>query len=290
MRVSGMVLLLLFLCAGARAADESDPDELTTEERPAGIAPENTPSSSPAAIVPPVLVEPPTLTHPLPAEEARALGPARVVVVVTVGVDGAVSDLAIVEGSSHADPRLRDAALQAAHTARFQPATRDGAPVVVRLPFELTFEPPPAPEPPFVDGVALSAEAALSPSSAPPFDFPALGQSLAVGGALVLGASLLFTTFSGVTALDNAARQEELAKTPADVTAAETTRAFGTTLLIPFAGPFIALASAPDASTSLFTGLGGVAHLAGAGLLVAGGALLLAPLFLDPSAPPQAAE
>lgn len=292
---------LLLLSNGALAsdatADPAQPSAASVEAPPPPVSRPQVDDDdahaqpSAAAIVPPVLLEPPRLEHPLPPEEARALGPATVVVLVTVGIDGTPSDPSVVEDASHPDARLREAALRAASEARFQPATRGGEPLAVRLPFELTFEPPPLPEPPLVDGVALDVASALDESAAVrPFDPTALGQSLAVAGALVLGASVLFTTFSGVTSLDNATREEELAKTPAELANAEKTRAFGTMMLIPFAGPFLALPSAPDASTSLFSALGGAAHVAGAALLIAGGALVSAPLWWPAPQPADAHE
>lgn len=273
--------------AAAAAVDASaaeQPSEIGAEERPT--------EGAEAAVVPPSLLAAPALVHPLPSDEAHALGPASVVVLITVGADGQVTDAAVVDKDSHPDPRLREAALAAAKEARFQPATRGGEPLVVRLPFELTFEPPLAP--PLVDGVEVAATA-LAPGSADydagvPFDAATLGQSLLVGGALVLGASLLFTTFSGVTALDDATRQAELAKTDTETAAADKTRAFGTALLIPFAGPFLALPNTPDASTTLFTSLGGAAQVAGATVLVAGAALFAWPLFAGEAEPAAVVE
>ncbi len=267
--------LLVSLLAGA-------PPEANEPAVPApeGVADEAAVPAPDDVIVPPALLERPALVNPLPDEEARALGAAVVVLLVTVDTGGRVADAAVVEEASHPDERLRKAALAAAKQARFEPATRGGQPLTVSLPFELTFEPPPLP---VVDGVGIATRP-LPPLGAQldeeaVVDVAALGRSLVVGGALVLGAGLLFTTFSGVTALDDAARQEELAKTSAETAAAEATRAFGTALLVPFAGPFLALPSTPDASTALFTSLGGAAQLAGAALVVVGSGLWLWPLF-----------
>lgn len=287
--------LVIGLVAGGPAengirTDDGPPSALAETPKPAGDEPQL--GAEETEIVPPSLLEQPALVHPLSDADARALGPARVVVLVTVDVDGGVSDAAVLEEASHPDARLRGAALDAAKAARFQPATRAGKALTVRLPFALTFEPPVAP--PVVDGVGASAPA-FTPAGEEldadaPFDTVALAHSLVVGGALVLGASLLFTTFSGVTALDDASRQEELAKTDAEVAAANKTRTFGTTLLLPLAGPFLALPSTPDASTALFTSLGGTAQVAGVALIVTGASLWAWPLVAGGSGSPGAPE
>lgn len=308
MRLLHLSSCLLLLCSGGAlantAGDEGPPAGEVADADAHEVTPDPPSAEPPPAhdehtreqvdaqtIVPPVLVEAITVEHPLPVDEARALGPARVVVLLTVGVDGAVSDLGVVEEASHPDPRLREAALAAARRARFQPATRGGEALAVRLPFEIAFQPPPEAALPVLDGITLDAAHDLGDESATrPLDLVGLGQSVAVGGALVLGASLLFTTFSGVTALDDAARQEELAKTAAETAAAKSSHAFGTLMLIPFAGPFLAIPSSPDASTTLFAALGGAAHVAGAALLATGGALLLTPLLLESDAVVEPAE
>lgn len=274
----------------ATSPDGSEAAAGEVAEPGAAASPDRAPAPAPSAITPPALVTAPTLVNPLPVDEARALGPATVIVLVTVGEDGSVQDASVVEDGSHEDGRLRDAALAAVHETRFTPAMRDGAPLVVRLPFELTFQPPPPAAPPLLEGLSLDVAAPAGDADRPALDLPALGQSLLVGGALMAGAGLLFTTFSGVTALDNATRQDELAKTADERSAAETTRAYGTALLIPVAGPFLALPSSPDASSALFTALGGATHVAGLALLLTGGALALSPLWLGDEEPQTAAE
>lgn len=281
-----LLALLLALQAPAPSADApsvSDP----AAAAPADGAPASEaqpPAASTGAITPPSLVSSPTLVNPLPPDEARAVGPATVVVLVTIGEDGAVQEATVLDEPSHPDERLREVALSAAREARFSPALRDGAPLVVRLPFELVFQPPPPAAPPLVDGLSLEVGA---PAGVPgdTLDRAALGRSLVVGGALMLGAGLLFTTFSGVTALDNATRQDELAKSADERAAAEATRAYGGAMLIPVAGPFLALPNSPDASTALFSALGGATHIGGLALLLTGGALALSPLFVGDDAP-----
>lgn len=60
---------------------------------------------------------------------------------ITVGVDGLVSDVEVVESGGEA---FDAAVMEVARAARFEPARRDGVAVAVRLPFEYTF---PAVEP-----------------------------------------------------------------------------------------------------------------------------------------------
>lgn len=100
-------------------------------------------------VLPPVLLAQAELRYP--PEAGAEVG--DVVVMVTVGVDGTVLDGAVQSGPEvfHA------AALEAARSLRFTPATRDGRPVEVRLPASFHFAPPPPPEPapdrPYLDVV-----------------------------------------------------------------------------------------------------------------------------------------
>ncbi len=77
-----------------------------------------------------------------------ATGDATVVVLVTVGIDGAVDDVKVAAG----DEPFATAAVSAARTWTFDPATRDGKPVASRIKMEISFHPPvleeTPPEPP----------------------------------------------------------------------------------------------------------------------------------------------
>ena len=84
-----------------------------------------------------------------------ATGDAVVVVIVTVGLDGNVDDVKVATG----DEPFATAAVAAAKTWTFDPATRDGKPVAARIKMEVSFhapvveqpppeEPPPPPPPP----------------------------------------------------------------------------------------------------------------------------------------------
>lgn len=79
-------------------------------------------------------------------------------VLITIGVDGTVTD-AVVE----VDDEVSRAALEAARQFVFTPALVDGQPVAVRVTYTFTFEPPPPPEPEPEPVTASEPEAAAEP-------------------------------------------------------------------------------------------------------------------------------
>lgn len=92
-------------------------------------------------VVPPRLLTDATTTYP-----AGATGDATVVLTLTVGVDGAVRSAVPAEEN---EP-FSSAAVTAAQSWRFEPATRDGKPVASKIKIEIVFRPPievPDPDP-----------------------------------------------------------------------------------------------------------------------------------------------
>lgn len=72
-------------------------------------------------------------------------GAARVVLQIDVDEQGQPQNLSVL---TPPQPGFDEAALAAARTLRFQPATQGGKPVTVRLQYAVSFTPPPPPEPP----------------------------------------------------------------------------------------------------------------------------------------------
>lgn len=93
-------------------------------------------SAAPAA---PRIVSPKLLSDPDVAYPEGATGDAEITVLLLVGVDGGVTEATPEPGS--AEP-FRSAAEAAARTWRFEPATRDGAPVAARIKVLVVFRPP----------------------------------------------------------------------------------------------------------------------------------------------------
>ena len=87
-------------------------------------------------------LEPPTLVADSPAPWPHGLEgtPGEVTLELLVDAQGAVAEVKVVQAP--AEPRLTEAALQAAPGLRFTPATLGGTPVAVRLPFVYRFQPP----------------------------------------------------------------------------------------------------------------------------------------------------
>ncbi len=110
-----------------------------------------------AALATPTIVPP----HPQDAPEATyppdGKGDARVVLQIVVDADGAVTDVAVKEGSSP----FAEAAQAAVRTWKFSPATRDGAPISARISAVVTFHAP-------SQAPSTSAPTPSSPPSAPP--------------------------------------------------------------------------------------------------------------------------
>jgi TonB family protein len=90
-------------------------------------------------------------------------GEADVLLDITVGADGSVTDVVLVSGK---DP-FAAAALAAAWSWRFDPASRGGRPVAARIRYALRFTPPPPPEEPDGSAEAASAEGPVEPARTP---------------------------------------------------------------------------------------------------------------------------
>lgn len=133
------------------AVEEGDATEPAENHSPESEAPERAPG---AGVVPPRILSAPAPSFP---EQARAKGlvEGAVIVRVTVGVDGAVSEAEVLEAVGYG---FDEAALAAAHHYEFEPATRDGEPVAARVLLRIDFR---APEP-------AVAPAASTPATAVP--------------------------------------------------------------------------------------------------------------------------
>lgn len=122
------------------------------------------PPDSKADVVPPRLISEPTVEYP-----ADANGDALVVLAITVNVDGSVRTVRALEG---AEP-FASAAVRAAETWRFEPATRNGRPVAAIIRFEAAFRAPP-PEPP---ADAEHPEPASAPEAKPAHETTAAAKA-----------------------------------------------------------------------------------------------------------------
>lgn len=129
---------------------------------PAAAQQPEAPAEAPAAaprLVPPIAIEAAEPTYPPDARDAGVEG--AVVVLITVGADGSVTNTEIAQSAS---PLLDAAALEAAAKFRFEPARRDGVAMAARIPHRFDFRlpppaPPPAPPPPAAQVAALQEEA-----------------------------------------------------------------------------------------------------------------------------------
>lgn len=117
-----------------------------------------------------------------PAYPDGAEGDASVLLAVTVGADGSVRDLRVLEGT---EP-FAAAALRAVGAARFSPATRDGQPVAATIRFRVDFSkprrspPPPPAEPPTSE--ASSPDRGAAPTDEGPREVRVRGGRAAMRG------------------------------------------------------------------------------------------------------------
>jgi TonB family protein len=111
-------------------------------------------AGDPASIVPPRHLDAGEVPYP-----EGATGDATVVLTVVVDATGAVSEVSVREGA----PPFADAAVASVRSWRFEPATRDGVPVVARILAKVTFHAPPPPAPP-----PEPPRPPVTPSPAPP--------------------------------------------------------------------------------------------------------------------------
>lgn len=89
---------------------------------------------------------------------------------------------------------------------------------------------------------------------------------MTAGGFTTFGATYLLSAIVGAVRIDTA---EGAGTTPSNDQVADR-KAFGTRMFIPVVGPFIALPKVSTATGGLFTGLLGVAQVAGISLGIAG--------------------
>lgn len=126
---------------------------LSAQGQDAEAAPAASPALTPPSLLPGVA---PTLPElPVGSE------PTFVVLELTVDRDGSARDAVVIASGGG---ELDQAALAAVPELRFQPAMRDGTPIVARIPFRFTFQPKPPPPspPPSPPPVALPEEPAES--------------------------------------------------------------------------------------------------------------------------------
>ncbi|HZH03220.1 MAG TPA: TonB-dependent receptor plug domain-containing protein, partial [Myxococcaceae bacterium] len=98
-------------------------------------------------VTPPVVLRSPPLSHPLPDDEARALGPTQVALLLLITPTGEVAEASVIDEGSCPDVRVRESGLAYARALPFSPALRDGVPTAVRVPLTLSYAPPPVPLP-----------------------------------------------------------------------------------------------------------------------------------------------
>lgn len=126
-------LLLASLAAASAAADEQTSTPKTTTEPTATTAANEQPAETPPVFNAPHLKNLP----PAYSDVSRQLGEkGKVVVMALISKEGLLQDAKIVESSGF--PRLDVQAIDTVTAWRFEPATRDGKPVVgtVRIPLE----------------------------------------------------------------------------------------------------------------------------------------------------------
>jgi TonB family protein len=125
-----------------------------------------------AAAAPPLVVPPRPITAPAAPYPDGAHGDATVTLDVVVGRDGTITSGRVAEG----EEPFASAALAAMPSWRFEPATRDGAPMAARIRVRIEFHPPAPPvasasasaPPPSPPPSAPAPSASTAPSSAPP--------------------------------------------------------------------------------------------------------------------------
>jgi TonB family protein len=146
-----------------------------------------TPSSEGQAEV--WLTRSPVLRAPAPAYPVGQTTAATVVLALTVGKDGSVRDLSILQSGGAV---FDAAAAAAARRFSFTPAEVNGQPAAVKIPYTLTFTPPP---PPVVVHLPVPPSPAAPTAAAPP-PAPAGSEDVVVHGAPPRHADLTDVTIS----------------------------------------------------------------------------------------------
>lgn len=131
-------MALIPLLLGLLAFEAAGPDEQPPPPPPAEAEAEAGPEAD--ALIPPVPLGP--IEVPIPEDAPPFTEPILVRALLTIDEEGEVVGASIVEG---AGAPWDDAVLAAARTFRFEPASFQGVPVAVELPFDHRFLPPAAP-------------------------------------------------------------------------------------------------------------------------------------------------
>ncbi|XYH96892.1 TonB-dependent receptor domain-containing protein [Sorangium sp. So ce1128] len=165
-------------CRAVAAPDPPPPDAPPSREAPPAEPPRQAPPAEPSRAAPPAegLIPPAPLTPLAAGYPDGAHGDATVRLVLTVSADGTVRSAVAEEGP---EP-FASAAVAAATSFRFAPATRNGAPVAARIRVEVRFieaAPPPSATPP-----SATPPSAAPPSAAPPPPAPAPAPSSTAPG------------------------------------------------------------------------------------------------------------
>ncbi|QRN99048.1 TonB-dependent receptor [Archangium violaceum] len=139
---SGLLALLLVVLASPAGAQPAETGTLITREQEVraldgGLVVE-TPDAGMTTLTPPTLLTDAPAQYP----EGDWTGPRTVTLELLLTEQGTVERAEVVQG---AEAAFNDAAVRAATGLRFTPATLDGTPVSVRLPFTYRFEPPAEP-------------------------------------------------------------------------------------------------------------------------------------------------
>ncbi|MDH5492284.1 MAG: TonB family protein, partial [Myxococcales bacterium] len=145
-RVMAPIAAVLLLAASLPSPLAAQPSEPEPED-PAGE------QAAPPVILPPRLLEFVEADYP-EAAEAEGLE-AAVILEITIAVDGAVTEAAIVSPAGHGFDEAAEAAVR---LFRFEPATRDGEPMAAVIRYRYVFELR-APEPPAADPLEPAAPA-----------------------------------------------------------------------------------------------------------------------------------
>ncbi len=122
-----------------------------------------------AVLVPPKLVSAPDVPYP-----ETGTGDAVVVLELLIDEQGGVADVKVEEGDEPFASRAREGV----KSFRFEPATRDGAPIRARIRYKLSFTPPVvlAPEPPAAVETPKLAPGPAKPAPAKPTEIEVLGD------------------------------------------------------------------------------------------------------------------
>jgi TonB family protein len=136
--LSAVVLAMTSLASTAHAEGEPAPATSAAPAPTTSTAPAEPPAPATSAAPAPVLVMPVRETAPEVPYPEGAKGDARVMLVLTIDKEGAVQNVVVQEGT---DP-FAAAAVLAAYGWRFNPATRDGVPITVKIRSEVGFQGP----------------------------------------------------------------------------------------------------------------------------------------------------